>query len=127
MAEGWAKHFGGEDTEVYSAGIVAHGLNPRAVKAMKEAGVDISSQTSKLIDVDILQRATYVITLCGDANDKCPVTPPHVQRLHWGLLDPAQALGTPSEIEAKFIEVRDDIRDRVQTFLAEISNEMAEE
>jgi arsenate reductase len=119
MAEGWAKHLGGDALEVYSAGIEAHGLNPRAVKAMKDAGVDISTQTSDLIDPYILQRADYVITLCGDANDKCPVTPPHVKRIHWGLPDPAKATGTEAEIEAKFNEVRDEIRNRVERFLSE--------
>jgi arsenate reductase len=123
MAEGWAKHFGGDAVEVYSAGIEAHGLNPRAVKAMKDAGVDISTQTSDVIDPDILQRADYVITLCGDANDKCPVTPPQVRRIHWGLPDPAKATGTEAEIAATFNAVRDEIRDRVQRFLSEISVE----
>jgi arsenate reductase (thioredoxin) len=88
---------------------------------MKDAGVDISTQTSDLIDPTILNRADYLITLCGDANDICPVTPPRVQRIHWGLPDPAKAMGTEAEIEAKFNEVRDDIRDRVQRFLTEIS------
>ena len=65
---------------VYSAGIEAHGLNPNAVKAMREAGIDISEQTSDIIDPDILHNADLVITLCGDAADKCPMTPPHVKR-----------------------------------------------
>jgi arsenate reductase (thioredoxin) len=96
-------------------------VNPRAVKAMKDTGVDMSTQTSDLIDPTILNRADYVITLCGDANDKCPVTPPRVHRIHWGLPDPAKATGTEPEIEAKCKEVRDDIRDRFQRFLSGIS------
>lgn len=121
MAEGWAKHLGGEAIKVYSAGIETHGLNPHAVRAMKEVGVDIAGQTSDLIDPDILKRADYVVTLCGDANDKCPVTPPHVNRVHWALPDPAKATGTQSEIAAEFGKVRDDIRNRVQMLLSEIS------
>ncbi|WP_018133334.1 arsenate reductase (thioredoxin) [Effusibacillus pohliae] len=120
MAEGWAKHFGRDKVEVYSAGIETHGLNPRAVAVMQEAGVDISQQTSDLIDPILLHRADYVITLCGDANDRCPVTPPQVKRLHWGLEDPAKATGTEEQILNKFREVRDVIRDRIKVFLGEI-------
>jgi arsenate reductase len=120
MAEGWARHLGGDEIEVHSAGVEAHGLNPRAVAAMQEVGIDISHHQSKLIDPDLLNRADYVITLCGDANDRCPMTPPHVKRLHWGLEDPARATGTETEIQAKFREVRDAIRDKVLNFLQEI-------
>lgn len=67
MAEGWAKKHLGDEWNVYSAGIEAHGLNPNAVKAMREAGIDISEQTSDIIDPDILHNADLVITLCGDA------------------------------------------------------------
>ena len=91
MAEGWAKKHLGDEWEVKSAGIEAHGLNPNAVKAMSEAGVDISKQTSDIIDPEILNNANLVVTLCGDAADKCPMTPPHVKREHWGFDDPAKA------------------------------------
>jgi arsenate reductase (thioredoxin) len=121
MADGWGKHFGEGNVEVFSAGIETHGLNPHAVAAMKDADIDISNYTSDLIDPAILNRADYVITLCGDANDKCPITPPHVKRLHWGFEDPAKATGTEEEIAAKFNEVRDAIRDRVQGFLKELN------
>lgn len=120
MAEGWARHFGGDKIEVHSAGVEAHGLNPRAIAAMKEVGVDISQHLSKLIDPELLNRADYVITLCGDANDKCPMTPASVRRLHWGLEDPAKAQGTENEVKAKFADVRDKIRDMVQAFIQEI-------
>ncbi|WP_029422742.1 arsenate reductase (thioredoxin) [Alicyclobacillus macrosporangiidus] len=123
MAEGWARHLGKDKIEVYSAGIETHGLNPRAVAAMKEAGVDISDHTSDLIDPEILNKADYVITLCGDANDKCPVTPPHVHRLHWGFEDPAKATGSEEEITAKFREVRDAIKERIAKFLEEEINQ----
>ncbi len=76
MAEGFGKKYLSDEFEVYSAGIEAHGLNPKAVKAMNEVSVDITNQTSDMIDADILQKADYLITLCGDANDKCPMTPP---------------------------------------------------
>ena len=87
MAEGFGKKYLSEKYDVYSAGIEAHGLNPNAVKAMKEVDVDISTQTSDIIDRDILNNADLVITLCGDAKDSCPMTPPHVTRWHWGFDD----------------------------------------
>ncbi|MCL6627819.1 MAG: arsenate reductase (thioredoxin) [Alicyclobacillus shizuokensis] len=120
MAEGWARYLGGDQIEVHSAGVEAHGLNPRAVAAMQEVGIDISHHQSKLMDPDLLKRADYVITLCGDANDRCPMTPSYVKRLHWGFEDPAKATGTEAEIQAKFREARDAIRDKILTFLQEI-------
>ena len=117
MAEGWARHLGGERIEVQSAGVEAHGLNPRAVQVMREVGVDISHHRSKLIDPDFLEQADYVITLCGDANDRCPVTPPHVKRLHWGFPDPAKVTGSEEEILNQFRQVRDAIGARIRSFL----------
>ncbi len=117
IAEGLARHLGGDVIEVQSAGIEAHGLNPRAVLIMQEVGIDISYHTSKVIDDELLNHADYVITLCGDANDKCPITPPNVRRLHWGFDDPARATGTEDEIMAKFREVRDTIRDKLTSWL----------
>ncbi|MCL6599244.1 MAG: arsenate reductase (thioredoxin) [Alicyclobacillus macrosporangiidus] len=122
MAEGWARHLGGDRVVVHSAGVEAHGLNPRAVQVMKEAGIDISHHQSKVIHPEILHQADYVITLCGDANDKCPVTPPQVRRLHWGFPDPAKAIGPEAEVMDKFREVRDAIGRRVQQFLEEELN-----
>ncbi|MFS0654913.1 arsenate reductase (thioredoxin) [Bacillus sp. 179-C3.3 HS] len=116
MAEGWAKKHLGNEWKVYSAGIEAHGLNPNAVKAMKEIGIDISNQTSDLIDQNILQNADLVVTLCGDAADKCPMTPSHVKRVHWGFDDPAKAEGTEIEKWAFFQRVRDEIGDRLKQF-----------
>ncbi|MDN7246934.1 arsenate reductase (thioredoxin) [Planococcus shenhongbingii] len=116
MAEGWAKEYLGKEWKVYSAGIEAHGLNPKAVKAMAEIGIDIAGQTSDLIDPEILNNADLVITLCGDAADKCPTTPPHVKRDHWGFEDPAKAEGTEEEKWQVFQQVRDDIGRRVKTF-----------
>lgn len=116
MAEGWARHYLGEKWEVRSAGIEAHGLNFNAVKAMEEVGVDISSQKSETIDSDFLNKATLVVTLCGDAKDRCPVTPPHVKREHWGFDDPAKAEGTEEEIWQVFQRVRDEIGDRIRKF-----------
>lgn len=120
MAEGWAKKYlDSEKWEVRSAGIEAHGLNPNAVKAMKEASIDISGQTSDLIELDYLNNADLVVTLCGDAADKCPVTSPQVRREHWGFDDPAKAEGTEDEKRAVFQRVRDEIGERIKRFAEE--------
>ncbi|UZJ79740.1 arsenate reductase (thioredoxin) [Fictibacillus sp. KU28468] len=116
MAEGWAKKHLGEEWEVKSAGIEAHGLNPNAVKAMNEVEIDISNQTSDIIDPDILNNADLVVTLCGDAAYKCPMTPLHVKRNHWGFDDPAKAEGTEEEKWKVFQRVRDEIGERIATF-----------
>ncbi|MGK4153039.1 arsenate reductase (thioredoxin) [Kurthia gibsonii] len=117
IAEGFAKKLLPTDWTVKSAGIEAHGLNPKAVKAMQEVQIDITTQTSDVIDPQILNQATLVVTLCGDAADKCPVTPPHVKREHWGFTDPAKATGTEEEKWAAFQEVRDAIQKRIQDFV----------
>lgn len=98
-----------------SAGIEAHGLNPNAVKAMREVGLDITNQTSDIIDPDILNNADFVVKLCGDAAGKCPI-PPHVEREHWGFDDPATAEGTDEERWVAFQRVRDEIGERISRF-----------
>lgn len=116
MAEGWGKELLGDKWEVKSAGIEAHGLNPNAVKAMNEVNIDISNQTSDMIDTTVLNNADLVVTLCGDAADRCPTTPPHVKREHWGFNDPAKATGTEEEKWQFFQRVRDEIGGRLQKF-----------
>ena len=110
MAEGWAKKLLGNEWEVKSAGIEAHGVNPHAIQAMNEVGIDISEQTSDVIDTEILNRATLAVTLCGDAADKCPRTPPHVRREHWGFDDPA------GKESSEFQRVRDEIGEKIKRF-----------
>ncbi|CAM3205597.1 arsenate reductase (thioredoxin) [Filibacter tadaridae] len=116
MAEGWGEKVLGKDWEVCSAGIEAHGVNPNAVKAMNEVGITISHQTSDIIDMQILNNADLIVTLCGDAADKCPMTPPHIKREHWGFDDPAKAEGTDAEKWAFFQRVRDGIGSRIEHF-----------
>lgn len=123
MAEGWARAIAGDQWEVYSAGLEAHGVNPRAVKVMAEAGVDITGQTSKTLDFDIYGQQQVIITLCGDANERCPIMPPTaLVRQHWDLPDPAKARGTEDEILAQFRAVRDDIRQRIEALKAELES-----
>lgn len=121
MAEGWAKALGGDVFEVYSAGLEPHGLNPKAVEVMKEIGIDISQQTSDKIDEGLLQLMDYAITLCGHAEEHCPVTPGSVQRLHWPLPDPAKATGSPEDVMNEFRRVRDEIQARIEAFIQEVA------
>jgi arsenate reductase (thioredoxin) len=113
MAEGWGKHLGHEIVEVESAGIEAHGKNPRAIAVMREAGVDISGQESTRVTDDMIRRADIVVTVCGHADEHCPVLPPSVKKIHWPLSDPAKATGTEEEILAQFRATRDEVRRRV--------------
>jgi arsenate reductase len=118
MADGFMNAIGGHLYEVQSAGLEAHGLNPRAVKVMSEVGVDISNNASKTIDPEVLNRATYVITLCGHADEHCPVIiNPNVIKWHWGFDDPAKATGTEDEIMDQFRAVRDAIKSRIEKFV----------
>jgi len=120
IAEGIAKHLSGNKVKVYSAGTEAHGLNPRAVETLQEIGIDISSQKSELINPQLLAQMDYVITLCGDAAERCPQISPEAQHLHWGFPDPAQATGSPEGIAAAFRKARDDIYKQVEEFLANL-------
>lgn len=120
IADGFLSTLGEEQYEVKSAGLEAHGLNPRAVQVMKEAGVDISNNTSDVIDPEILNRADFVITLCGHADEHCPViSNKNVVKWHWGFDDPAKATGTEEEIMSQFRTVRDDIKNRIEQFVKE--------
>ena len=117
MAEGFARVLGAGRVVASSAGIEAHGKNPRAIAAMREAGVDISRQESTRVTDAMLGEADLVVTVCGHADEHCPVLPPGVRRVHWPLPDPAKATGTEDEITETFRAVRDDIRERVVTLL----------
>ncbi|TDF92794.1 arsenate reductase (thioredoxin) [Paenibacillus piri] len=120
IADGFLKALGSDKYEVRSAGLEAHGLNPRAVQVMQEAGVDISQHTSDVIDPEILNRADYVITLCGHADEHCPViSNKNVTKWHWGFDDPAKATGTEDEIMNQFRTVRDSIKSRIGQFVKE--------
>jgi arsenate reductase (thioredoxin) len=120
IADGFLNALGIDKYEVKSAGLEAHGLNPRAVQVMKEAGVDISKNTSNVIDPEILNIAAYVITLCGHADEHCPViSNKNVTKWHWVFDDPAKATGTEEEIMAQFRSVRDSIKSRIEQFVKE--------
>jgi arsenate reductase len=117
MAEGWLKQLGGGRFEVFSAGIVAHGQNPRAIAVMKEAGVDISTQQSEQLDPMILNELDLLVTVCGNADETCPTIPVSCEKQHWPFDDPAKATGSENEIMDEFRRVRDQIHDRIKAFV----------
>lgn len=113
MAEGFTRHIGRGRIEAHSAGIEPSQLNPFAVAAMREKGIDISGQRSKGFDEALARSMDLVVTVCGNADERCPLLPPEVKRLHWPLEDPAAATGSNDQILATFREVRDGIEVRV--------------
>ena len=124
MAEGWTRQLGGVEFCAESAGIEAHGKNPRAITVMREAGVDISGQESTIVDTDMLRRADIVVTVCGHADEQCPVLPPGVKKVHWPLSDPAKATGSEEEIMAEFRATRDEVKRRVQNLVTLLTGEV---
>jgi len=118
MAEGWARHLKGDVMEAYSAGIETHGLNPHAVRVMREAGVDISAQRSKHVDELAGTVFDVVITVCDRADESCPLFPGRTRVVHKGFDDPPRlAKSAPTEAEAlgHYRRVRDEIRAFVET------------
>lgn len=111
MAEAWIKYYSGDEANVYSAGIEAHGLNSYAVKVMMDTFIDISGQKSKTIDDLPDIRFEYIITLCDNAKENCPYFPGDAVRLHKSFPDPEQFKGTDEEIIDAFTELRDMIED----------------
>ena len=121
MAEGWARDLGGVRVDVQSAGIEAHGKNPRAIAVMADAGIDISGQESTIVDDAMLEQADIVVTVCGHADEQCPILPPGVKKIHWPLTDPAKARGTEEQIMHAFRETRDEVERRVRSLLNTLS------
>ena len=117
MAEGWARALADDGMVVQSAGIEAHGKNPRAIAVMKDAGIDISQQASTRVDDDMLKSADLVVTVCGHADEHCPLLPAATRKEHWPLDDPARASGNEDEIMQVFRTSRDEIRQRVEDLL----------
>jgi arsenate reductase len=114
MAEGYLRYVAGDEFEPLSAGIEPKGLNPLAVEAMREIGIDISRQGSKDVGEFLGQAIPYVITLCDNAKQRCPIFPRTYKFLHWSLEDPAEAGGSHEERMAAFRRVRDEIRLRIE-------------
>ena len=123
MAEGFARDLGKGLLEPYSAGLAPSKVNPYAIKIMQELGIDISRQTSKAIDVQLLQQMDIIITLCGHAEDMCPMTPPGIKRIHWPIDDPVKSIGTEEEILNEFRKTRNEIKTRINEFIENLWKE----
>ena len=119
MAEGYLRHFAGQRAEVYSAGIETHGVNPKAVAAMKEDNIDISHHTSKQADDFRDVDFDFVITVCDHANESCPVFLTHGKKFHQNFPDPAKATGSPQEVAETFRRVRQMIKEYCFRFVKE--------
>ena len=114
MAEGLLRHLAGNNFEVMSAGTEATHVRPLAIRAMNELGIDISGQESKTLDRYLGDTFDYVVTVCDDATEACPVFPGAKRRLHWSFEDPAQARGSEEERLRVFQSVRDEIKERIE-------------
>jgi arsenate reductase len=117
MAEGLLRHDGGDRFEVFSAGTKPSRVRPEAVEVMRELGIDISGHRSKSVDEFSGQEFEYVITVCDNANENCPVFPGRTRRIHWGFEDPAAVEGDEATRVAAFRRVRDEIRDKLAGFI----------
>ncbi|THF70015.1 MAG: arsenate reductase ArsC [Methylophaga nitratireducenticrescens] len=121
MAEGWARFLTGDDIEIRSAGIEAHGQNAQAIKVMAEVGIDISQQESIRVNGEMLEWADLLVILCENADEQCPIVSPHTLRLHLPLTDPAKYRGTEEEILAEFRLTREKIKQRVNYVLQQLN------
>ena len=120
MAEGLAKEICKGVLEIYSAGLMSATIHKKAIAVMKELGIDISEQKSKTINEDLLREMDFVVTLCFNAEDLCPSTPPGTKRIYWPIKDPVGMLGTEEEIMDEFRRTRDEIKGRVQKLKEEL-------
>ncbi len=114
MAEGLLREIGGNRFAVVSAGVAPTAVRPEAIEAMRERGIDISRHRSKPIDEFIGQNFDYVITVCDNANEQCPIFPAKTKRIHWSIKDPAAVIGDQGARLAAFRDARDELRARLQ-------------
>lgn len=117
MAEGLMRKMGGNNFEVASAGISPTQVRSEAVEVMKEIGIDISQHLSKDVNRFVADNFDYVITVCDNANERCPVFPGHAKRIHWSFADPAQVEGDEATKLSAFRTIRDQIKQRIATFI----------
>lgn len=118
MAEGFFKKFGSEKFEIFSAGVNPTAKNPSAVAVMKEEKIDISDQTSKSVTLFLTEKFDYVITVCDNAKQTCPVFPGQYEKIHWNIEDPAGSEGSKDEILRVFRKTRDEIKLQVLKFVS---------
>ncbi|XDD49311.1 arsenate reductase ArsC [Leptospira sp. WS92.C1] len=121
IAEGWLRHFAGDHATIFSAGIETHGVNPKAISVMKEAGIDISSHTSNHINEYKNLDFDYILTVCDHAKENCPYFPSKAIRFHHNFPDPAKAVGTETEVFDEFRKVRDMIRSYSEEWIGKLN------
>jgi arsenate reductase (thioredoxin) len=125
IAEAWLRELGGDSFEVFSAGLEPHGVNPYTITVMEELGIDMSSHRSKHLDEFINKpqlNFDYLITVCSNAEERCPFFPGRGTRLHWPFEDPAAFVGPEPETLAAFRNVRDQIKAKIEAWLVEREN-----
>ena len=125
IAEGHLRHLAGDRFEVASAGTEPSVVNPLAVEVMREVGIDLSGHRSKPVAEFLGQHFAYLITVCDNAREKCPIFPGAVKRLHWPLADPAAVEGSEELRRQAFRRTREEVATRVKAFLAETAKEIA--
>jgi len=118
MAEGLLRHEAGDRFEVFSAGTAPSRIRPEAIAVMAEIGLDISGHRSKSVSEFVGQNLDFVITVCDNAKETCPVFPGVIKRLHWSFEDPAAVEGSEEVRKASFRRIRDQIHGRIMVFLA---------
>ncbi len=124
MAEAILRHLGGDQFEVFSAGLEPKGIHPLTIRVLEEIGLDTSGQTSKALNTYLGKiHFAYLITVCSSAEEKCPVFPGMGTRLHWPFDDPAAAEGSEEERLAVFRRVRDEIADRIRIWLGSLEKD----
>ena len=117
MAEGFLRDMAGDRFEVFSAGIKPTQVNPLAIKVMAEACIDISKHRSKSAMEFIGQKFDFVVTVCDNAKQTCPIFPGKYEKIHWDLEDPAEAQGTEEERLVFFRRIRDEIKNNIHVFI----------
>ena len=126
MAEGWARTLKGDVIEPYSAGLVAHGQNPSAIKVMAEAGVDITGQASKTLASLLEQGVTFdvVVTVCGHADENCPLFPGKTRKIHHGFDDPPK-LAKDAKTEEEALDAYRRVRDQIKAYILTLPGALA--
>ena len=119
IAHGYLEHYAKDKAEVYSAGIETHGVNPKAIIVMKEDGIDISHHTSNKVNEYRNINFDYVVTVCDNAKEQCPVFPSTAKMFHQNFPDPAKAKGSEEEVMEQFRNVRDEIKKFSRKFIAD--------
>ena len=120
MAEGLLRHLAGDHFEVFSGGVIPSYVRPNAITVMKELGIDISDHRSKSVNEFIGTPFDYVITVCDYAAQRCPTFPGDGERIHWSIEDPVVIGDDEAQLEA-FREARDDLKSRIQNFIAHVT------